>query len=109
MPDIIIYSTSINGFCKIGHADGALKLFKELQIKGHFPDEFTYCTLVIGLWRAHREEDANKLLEHLAQKEFKPIVSIYYQFMKILGRKRKVMQAVKLWLDYLAKSAPKLK
>ncbi|KAJ4791813.1 Pentatricopeptide repeat-containing protein [Rhynchospora pubera] len=102
MPDVIIYNTLINGFCKNGDIDGALKLFKELQIKGYSPDEYTYCTLINGLYKAHRDEDANKLFQHLVQTGFKLTVSIYYQVMKWLGRKKMVGQAVMLWLDYLA-------
>ncbi|KAK1307355.1 Pentatricopeptide repeat-containing protein [Acorus calamus] len=34
-PDVTTYNILINGLCKAGRMDGALKFFKELQIKGY--------------------------------------------------------------------------
>ncbi|KAL0303551.1 UNVERIFIED_CONTAM: Pentatricopeptide repeat-containing protein [Sesamum radiatum] len=49
VPNITTYNTLINGLCKAGQVNGALKLFEELQLKGHCPDSVTYATLIEGL------------------------------------------------------------
>ncbi|OAY74921.1 Pentatricopeptide repeat-containing protein [Ananas comosus] len=102
VPDVVTYNILINGLCKVGNPDGALKLFKELQMKGHSPDAVTYGTLIDGLMKAHREDDAFMVFQHILRGGSTPSLSIYSTLMRTLCRKKRISQAVNLWLNYLS-------
>ncbi|KAJ1425415.1 Tetratricopeptide-like helical domain superfamily [Sesbania bispinosa] len=118
-PDLISYNVLINGFCKQGRLDEAVsflqlierdgyvlqlfhfKLFKDLQLKGLSPDSVTYGTLIDGLYRADREEDAFKIHEHMLKHGCKPSFAVYRALMTWLCRKRKVSMAFSLYMECL--------
>ncbi|KFK42358.1 hypothetical protein AALP_AA2G245700 [Arabis alpina] len=100
-PDIVTYNVLINGFCKEGNIDGAIKLLSVLQLKGLSPDSVTYNTLINGLHRVGREEEAFKLF--YAKDDFRHSPAVYRSLMKWSCRRRKIMVAFSLWMQYLKK------
>ncbi|KAJ0231093.1 Pentatricopeptide repeat-containing protein [Hirschfeldia incana] len=100
-PDIVTYNVLINGFCKAGNIDGALKLLNVLQLKGLSPDSVTYNTLINGLHRVGREEEAFKLF--YAKDDFRHSPAVYRSLMTWSCRKRKIAVAISLWMKYLKK------
>ncbi|WOL13573.1 hypothetical protein Cni_G22343 [Canna indica] len=102
VPDIVTCNILINGLCKAGNIDGAIKFFKEVHIKGYTPDAVTYGTLIDGLMKFHRDEEASMVLKHMLRSGCTASLSIYSIQMRTLCRKKKVPQAMALWLNYLS-------
>lgn len=101
VPDIMTYNILINGYCKAGNIDRALKLFEHLKLRGLSPDSVTYGTLIDGLYRVGREEDALKFFKQLLENGIEPSCSVYKALMTWLCRQKKVSLAFGLWLRYL--------
>lgn len=101
LPDITTYNILINGYCKAGNIDRALKLFEHLSLQGLSPDSVTYGTLIDGLYRVDREEDALNFYNLMIQKGFEPSFSVYKALMTWSCRKKNVHFAFSLWLKYL--------
>nr|GLL16770.1 pentatricopeptide repeat-containing protein At3g18020 [Ipomoea trifida] len=64
-PDLITLNTVINGFCKMGRVEEALKVLQDMM-SGKFctPDVVTYTTVVGGLLEVGRDEEALHLLRN---------------------------------------------
>ncbi|KAF7813112.1 pentatricopeptide repeat-containing protein [Senna tora] len=101
LPNITTYTILINGYCKAGNIDRALKLFEHLKLKGLSPDSVTYGTLIDGLFRADRDEDAIKFFDHMLEKGCEPSCKVYKTLMIWFCRKNKVSLAFRIWLKYL--------
>ena len=65
VPDVVTYSTLVEGFCKLGKIHDAQKLFSKMQACGQFPDVQTYSVLLDGLCKSQQLSKAMKLLREL--------------------------------------------
>lgn len=84
--------------------DNILNLFNHLP-KGLSPDSVTYGTLIDGLYRVEREEDAFKIRDHMLKHVCEPSFAVYKALMTWLCRGKKISLAFSLYLEYL-KSLP---
>ncbi|WCJ42437.1 Pentatricopeptide repeat (PPR) superfamily protein [Euphorbia peplus] len=100
-PDISTYNILINGFCREGDINVALKLFEALQRKGLSPNSVTYGTLINGLFKARRDKDAFRFFDQIMENHFVPDLNVYRTLMTWSCRLRKVNVAFILWLKYL--------
>ncbi|CAA7046711.1 unnamed protein product [Microthlaspi erraticum] len=86
-PDVVIYSTVIDGLCKYKHPDDALDLFNEMEkkgirpmllptipdklpflvVKGVKPDVVTYNTMISGFCRKGLKEEASALFRKMKE------------------------------------------
>ncbi|OLP98568.1 Pentatricopeptide repeat-containing protein, mitochondrial [Symbiodinium microadriaticum] len=83
-PDRITYSTLIKGYCVAGELDCAFKLFDELKADGKLDlDEIVYNSLLDGCGRKQKPQKAMEYLQ-----------------VKLLGRARRLNDALKLASDY---------
>ncbi|KAF8401850.1 hypothetical protein HHK36_012797 [Tetracentron sinense] len=64
-PDVVSYSTLINGYCKGRMIDEAMWLFREMCSKGLMPDTITYSTLINGLFQNGRFIAAQELFNEM--------------------------------------------
>ncbi|KAG9144395.1 hypothetical protein Leryth_017530 [Lithospermum erythrorhizon] len=100
VPDIYTYNILINGFCKVGKVDFALKLYEELHLKGNSPDLVTYVTLIDGLFRVGREVDGIKFYELVSKSEFSHLPEAHKVVMKWHCRRGKTSFALSIWLKH---------
>ncbi|PHT96356.1 Pentatricopeptide repeat-containing protein [Capsicum chinense] len=56
--NLVALNSFINGLCKAGHLDHALRMFESMDVK----DSITYSTMVHSLCKARRFRAASKLL-----------------------------------------------
>ncbi|KAK6120810.1 hypothetical protein DH2020_045438 [Rehmannia glutinosa] len=74
VPNINTYNTLINGMCRAGQVNRALRLSEELQLKGHFLIQRRKTTVAFGIWLkylrslAGHDGEALKLTEEFFQK-----------------------------------------
>ncbi|KAL7597254.1 hypothetical protein Lser_V15G30842 [Lactuca serriola] len=80
-PDIVTLNTIINGFCKMGKLEDAMKVLEDM-LMGKFnfctPDSVTFTTIISGLLTFGRTKDAfNMLYKVMPEKGFHPSVITY--------------------------------
>ncbi|KAG6398538.1 hypothetical protein SASPL_140003 [Salvia splendens] len=70
-PNVVIYNALIDGLCKSGNLDRALRLFHKLYIKGRMikegvaPSVQTYCAFLSSFLRRGNEKEYVKLLDEM--------------------------------------------
>ncbi|KAK9005260.1 hypothetical protein V6N11_042703 [Hibiscus sabdariffa] len=64
-PNIVSYSTMINGYCKVKRFDEAMEFFHEISQKGRIPDNITYNTLMQYMLQLRRVSTANEFLRKM--------------------------------------------
>lgn len=64
-PNVVTFSTLINGYIKANNIDEVVKVFQEMPSKGIVPDVVTYNNLVDGLCKANRLQLARQLFNEM--------------------------------------------
>lgn len=107
-PDIITLNTVINGFCKMGKIEEALKVLDDM-LMGKFsePDVVTFTTVISCLLSIGRVEEAQVLLNKvMPEKGIRPGVVTYNAVLRGLFKQRmpdKAMEVFsKMTSDYVA-------
>lgn len=76
-PNVITYSTLINGLCNAGRPDDALVLWNEMGRKGCTPSSIAYMALIHGLSNCGRPNEALVYLREMEEREMKPDTYVY--------------------------------
>lgn len=71
-PNADAYTSLIDGYCKNGKLDRAVALIKTMTDRGVKPNEFHFSSLVGGLARQKRTEQARKIMMHVNNLGFSP-------------------------------------
>ncbi|KAK4711741.1 hypothetical protein R3W88_006254 [Solanum pinnatisectum] len=103
--DSVSLQKMIEKLCETGIINGALKLFQELQVKGHFPDSITYGTLIDGLQRVGRVDESFKLFDQMSKNGCMPSAEVYKSLMTWSCRRGQISIAFSLWFQYLRNHA----
>jgi pentatricopeptide repeat protein len=53
-PNVVVYGTLVNSYCKTGRIDDALNLFHEMSLKGIRPTDLVYKIILHELFQAGR-------------------------------------------------------
>ncbi|XXG85039.1 hypothetical protein AAC387_Pa11g0207 [Persea americana] len=64
-PDNVVYTTLIDGFCKIGNLPDAFRLMDEMKSLGLFPDTITYTALIGGLCQSGKIDEAVRIFQEM--------------------------------------------
>ncbi|CAE7603866.1 Rf1 [Symbiodinium natans] len=100
-PDRITYSTLIKGYCVAGELDCAFKLFDELKADGKLDlDEIVYNSLLDGCGRKQKPQKAMEYLQDMISAGIPPSNYTLSIMVKLLGRCRRLNDALKLASDY---------
>ncbi|KAJ8570693.1 hypothetical protein K7X08_037665 [Anisodus acutangulus] len=82
--DRVIFNTTIDGYCKQGSVDEALRVQRIMEGKGHEPDANTYNIIATGLRKLDLHEEAKRVilwkqraLIEMETKEIKPNTATY--------------------------------
>nr|GEY96673.1 hypothetical protein [Tanacetum cinerariifolium] len=65
VPNLVTYTSLINGLCLVGRLEEAFMLFDEIQNHGISPNINTYSTLINSLWKNKKGKEASILLEKM--------------------------------------------
>ncbi|KMT14296.1 hypothetical protein BVRB_4g076490 [Beta vulgaris subsp. vulgaris] len=96
-PDIVIFTTLINGLSDGNYVDQAVKLLDKIVNLGFQPNIVTYGTIVKGLCRSGNNVGAINLLRKMQSDGIcKPDVVIYTMIIDSLCKENLLIQAVKL-------------
>ncbi|KAK3211897.1 hypothetical protein Dsin_016603 [Dipteronia sinensis] len=95
-PDIISYSSIIDGLCKDGSIDKAKELFSEMKSRGIRPNVVSYNFLICGLCCWGKWEDAKDLIVEMMDQHVHPDVVTFNVVMDELHKKGDIVKANEL-------------
>ncbi|XVF09475.1 hypothetical protein REPUB_Repub07fG0096500 [Reevesia pubescens] len=98
-PDVITLNTVINGFCKMGRIEEALKVLSDM-INGKFcaPDVVTFTTVVCGLLDVGRTQEALDVLNRaMPERGFRPGVVTYNAVICSLFKTQHAKEAMRVF------------
>ncbi|PPS10433.1 hypothetical protein GOBAR_AA10206 [Gossypium barbadense] len=72
LPDIVVYTTLIDGFCKLGNIALAYKLLNEMQGQKIIPDLLTYTSIICGLCRTGKMTEACNIFQEMLGRGLEP-------------------------------------
>ncbi|KAG0497232.1 hypothetical protein HPP92_001923 [Vanilla planifolia] len=72
VPDNVIYTMLISGFCRVGLMPEALRMLDEMLDHGCIPDLVTYNTMLNGLCKEGRLSDADMLFREMMERRISP-------------------------------------
>ncbi|KAL9140235.1 hypothetical protein ABFS82_14G023000 [Erythranthe guttata] len=98
-PDSGFYKVMINGFCKNGLIEEALKLYSNFEREGFEPSIELSSILVNGLCSAGRLEEATKMFDEMPDKSLVPDLVVYNLKINGLCKKGKLSEANDLLLE----------
>merc|ERR1719389_63642 len=100
-PDKITYSTLIKGYCMVGELDCAFDLFEEMKQDCNVGlDEIVYNALIDGCGRQQKVQRALQVLSDMRQAKIAPSNYTLSILVKLLGRARKLNDAIALVDDF---------
>ncbi|KAL8155857.1 hypothetical protein AgCh_001055 [Apium graveolens] len=76
-PNVVTYTTIIDGLCKRGHPSVAVKLFRYMEKKGCKPNAVTYNTIIDCLRKCRLVDQALGLLREMTRKGILPNLMTY--------------------------------
>ncbi|PQQ01364.1 putative pentatricopeptide repeat-containing protein [Prunus yedoensis var. nudiflora] len=76
-PNVITYTTLIDGLCNAGRVDDALVVWNTMGKKGCTPNRIAYMALITGLCKCGRPDEALVYLRQMEDKEMKPEIFVY--------------------------------
>ncbi|CAN6481842.1 unnamed protein product [Victoria cruziana] len=91
-PDVVTYSTLIDGLLKAGKFDEAKKKFVEMMDNGIVPDSVIYDTFIDGFAKHGRVSAAQQVLNEMESNGADPSVRSYNSLMRGLASKGKVLE-----------------
>ncbi|KAF7082043.1 hypothetical protein CFC21_085924 [Triticum aestivum] len=76
-PDVVTYSTVIDGLLKEGEVDQAYRLFSEMLRQGVSPNIVTCNSIISGMCKLHAMDKAEEVLQQMLDRRILPDVTTY--------------------------------
>lgn len=97
-PSVVSLNVLIKALCKSSETiDGAINIFREMPSRGCLPDSYTYGTLISGLCKCGRIDEANELFSEMEMKGCLPTVVTYTSLIQGLCKSEKLGDALTLF------------
>lgn len=93
LPDVVTYSTLIDGYCKASRMQDALEVLDSMVERGILPDVVTYTTLIAGYCKEGEMEEAMKLHNEMIDKGMVPDPITYLVLSHGLDKVENVQEA----------------
>ncbi|KAL0692930.1 hypothetical protein Bca4012_060110 [Brassica carinata] len=95
-PTVASLNVLIKALCRNENTvDAGVKIFLEMPKRGCVPDSYTYGTLISGLCRFGRVDEAKKLFEEMVEKDCSPTVVTYTSMIHGLCGSKNVEEAMR--------------
>ncbi|KAK1304457.1 Pentatricopeptide repeat-containing protein [Acorus calamus] len=89
-PDLVMYSTLIDGLCKAGRLDEAKKKFAEMLVRNIAPDSVIYNTFVYNYCKQGKLSSAFRVFRDMEKKGCNPNTKTYNFLIRGLGKERRI-------------------
>ncbi|KAF9621733.1 hypothetical protein IFM89_027587 [Coptis chinensis] len=94
-PDVIIYTSLVNGWCRAGNIDQAERVFREMKEVGIQPNVYTYSIVIDALCRCGQISRAHDVFAEMIDVGCSPNSITFNNLMRVhvkAGRTEKVLQ-----------------
>ncbi|KAL6963599.1 hypothetical protein U1Q18_034610 [Sarracenia purpurea var. burkii] len=91
-PDLVTYSTIINGLCKAGRLDEAKKKFVEMMERNLYPDSIIYDTFIHCFCKHGKVSSAFRVLKDMERKGFNKSLQTYNSLIVGLGSRNQIFE-----------------
>ncbi|XP_027346293.1 pentatricopeptide repeat-containing protein At2g17140 [Abrus precatorius] len=92
LPDVITYTTLINGLCKVGRLEEAKKKFIEMMAKNLHPDSVTYDTFILSFCKQGKISSAFRVLKDMERNGCRKTLQTYNSLILGLGSKNQIFE-----------------
>ncbi|KAI7741169.1 hypothetical protein M8C21_018487, partial [Ambrosia artemisiifolia] len=94
-PDVVVYTSLVNGWCRAGNIMEAERVFSEMKGKGIKPNVYTYTVVIDGLCRVGQVTRAHDVFAEMLEEGIVPNSVTFNNLMRVhvkAGRTEKVLQ-----------------
>ncbi|XP_021756559.1 pentatricopeptide repeat-containing protein At1g20300, mitochondrial-like [Chenopodium quinoa] len=94
--DVVLYTSLVNGWCKVGNIPEAERVFGEMKKAGVEPNVYTYTIVIDALCRHGQITRAHDVFSEMIDKGCQPNVVTFNNLMRVhakVGKTEKVLQA----------------
>ncbi|PSS17976.1 Pentatricopeptide repeat-containing protein [Actinidia chinensis var. chinensis] len=94
-PDVIVYTSLVNGWCRAGNISEAERVFREMKVAGIKPNVYTYSTVIDALCRCGQITRAHDVFAEMIDVGCEPNAVTFNNMMRVhvkAGRTEKVLQ-----------------
>nr|ABK26762.1 unknown [Picea sitchensis] len=77
IPEVIVYTAVVEGFCRAKKLDDAKRIFKKMKDNGVVPNAFSYCVLIQGLCKDKKLEEAVDYSLEMLDQGWRPNVATF--------------------------------
>lgn len=109
LPDLLTYQAIIDGLCNgssVTMVDEAVRIFRNLKLKGYSPDVVTYTTIINGLCKGRRMDEAGLLWREMISNGILPNKYTYNVIINGYLKAGDIIQARNLYEEMLSKGFP---
>ncbi|KAF7127665.1 hypothetical protein RHSIM_Rhsim11G0197400 [Rhododendron simsii] len=92
MPDLITYSTVINGLCNAGRLDEAKRKFADMTERNLYLDSIVYDTFIHSFCKIGKVSSAFRVLKDMERKGFNKSLQTYNSLIVGLGSKNQIFE-----------------
>ncbi|KAK7362974.1 hypothetical protein VNO77_05099 [Canavalia gladiata] len=92
LPDVITYTTLINGLCKVGRLEEAKKKFIEMMARNLQPDSATYDTFIRSFCKQGKISSAFRVLKDMERNGCSKTLQTYNSLILGLGSKKQIFE-----------------
>lgn len=77
IPEVVVYTAVVEGFCRAKKLDDAKRIFKKMKDNGVVPNAFSYCILIQGLCKDKKLEEAVDYSLEMLEQGWRPNVATF--------------------------------
>ncbi|RVX12251.1 Pentatricopeptide repeat-containing protein [Vitis vinifera] len=89
IPEVVIYTAVVEGFCKARQLNDAVRIFRKMQNNGISPNAFSYTVLIRGMYKGNRLDIAVDFCVEMLEAGHSPnvatLVDLIHEFCKEKG------------------------
>lgn len=93
IPEVVIYTAVVEGFCKAQKLDDAKRIFGKMKSNGISPNAFSYAVLIRGLCKGKRLEDAVEICVEMLDAGHSPNLATFTGLVDVFCQEKGLEEA----------------
>ncbi|KAG2267263.1 hypothetical protein Bca52824_061818 [Brassica carinata] len=101
-PDVVSYSTVVNGYCRFGELEKVWKLIEVMKDKGLKPNSYTYGSVILLLCRSCKLAEAEEAFREMIRQGIVPDTVVYTTLIDGFCKRGNIRAASKFFHEMLS-------